>query len=144
MSQELDRIDREIIKALREDARTPFTKIGRTLGVSDATVHVRVNRMRRAGIIKKYTTIVDERAVGRGVAGYVLISVKHGRVEEVSKELARMEMVTMIQEIHGANDILIKIETGDPESLRNAVMKTQELTSVTASECFIIFKTWKE
>ena len=40
---ELDETDYKILDVLRRDARTPFTEVGRDLGISDATVHVRVN-----------------------------------------------------------------------------------------------------
>mgnify|MGYP001090435978 CR=1 FL=1 len=144
MSQRLDQVDREIIKTLQEDARTPFTEIGKRLGVSDATVHVRVKRMWRAGIIKKYTIVMNEEILGRGIASYVLMSVKQGKVEEVSKMLAKMERVTMVQEVHGSNDILVRIGTGDLESLRDVVKDIQEIPDVVASECLTVFKTWKE
>ena len=52
---ELDEIDYKILETLRRDARTPFTEVGRDLGISDATVHVRVNKMMGEGIIKRYT-----------------------------------------------------------------------------------------
>ena len=144
MSQKLDKVDREIIKALQKDARTPFTEIGKKLGISDATVHVRVKRMWRAGVIKKYTIVMSEEILGRGIASYVLMSVKQGKVEEVSKMLAKMETVTMVQEVHGSNDILVKIGTGDLESLMDVVKEIQEIPDVVASECLTVFKTWKE
>jgi len=144
LSQKLDKVDREIIKALQKDARTPFTEIGKMLGISDATVHVRVKRMWRAGVIKKYTIVMSEEILGRGIASYVLMSVKQGKVEEVSKMLAKMETVTMVQEVHGSNDILVKIGTGDLESLRDVVKEIQEIPDVVASECLTVFKTWKE
>jgi len=144
LSQRLDQVDREIIKTLQEDARTPFTEVGKRLGVSDATVHVRVKRMWRAGIIKKYTIVMNEEILGRGIASYVLMSVKQGKVEEVSKMLAKMERVTMVQEVHGSNDILVRIGTGDLESLRDVVKDIQEIPDVVASECLTVFKTWKE
>ena len=58
----LDEIDFKILEMLKRDARTPFTEVGRDLGISDATVHVRVNKMMDEGIIKRYTTVVDEEA----------------------------------------------------------------------------------
>ena len=72
------------------------------------------------------------------------MSIKQERVEEVSKMLAKMETVTMVQEAHGSNDILIKIGTSNPESLRDVMKEIQEIPEVVASECFMTVKTWKE
>jgi len=140
----LDYVDRKIIEALQKDARTPFTKIGKKLGISDATIHYRVKKMLRSGIIRNYTVIVNKETLGREVAGYVLISVKQGKIEEVSKMLASMEAVIMVQEVHGTKDILVKIGTGNLENLRDAVKEIQENPHVVASECLMVFKTWKE
>jgi Lrp/AsnC family transcriptional regulator for asnA, asnC and gidA len=140
----LDYVDRKIIEALRKDARTPFTKIGKKLGISDATIHYRVKKMLRSGIIRNYTVIVSKETLGREVAGYVLISVKQGKIEEVSKMLMSMEAVIMVQEVHGTKNILVKIGTGNLENLRDVVKEIQENPHVVASECLMVFKTWKE
>lgn len=140
----MDYVDRKIIEALRKDARTPFTKIGKKLGISDATIHYRVKKMLRSGIIRNYTVIVSKETLGREVAGYVLISVKQGKIEEVSKMLMSMEAVIMVQEVHGTKNILVKIGTGNLENLRDVVKEIQENPHVVASECLMVFKTWKE
>lgn len=139
----MDGVDQKIIEALRKDARTPFTEIGKKLGISDATVHYRVKKMWRAGIIRKYTVIMNKKTLDREIASYVLMSVKQGKVEETSKMLAEMEVVTMVQEVHGAKDILVKIGTGNLESLWDAVKEIREISDVVASECLMVFKTWK-
>lgn len=140
----MDVVDRKIIEALRKNARTPFTEIGKKLGISDATIHYRVKKMLRLGIIRNYTVTVNKETLGREVAGYVLISVKQGKVEEVSKMLMNMEAVITVQEVHGTKDILVKIETGNLENLRDMVKEIQENPHVVASECLTVLKTWKE
>ena len=144
MSQRMDRVDKEILKFLQKDARTPFTEIGKRLGISDATVHVRVKKMWKAGIIKRYTVVVDEGVFGRGVTGYLLMSVENEKVEEVSKRLAKMEFITMVQEVHGTNNILIKIGTSNLEKLRDAVTMIRKIPGVAINDCLMVLKTWKE
>lgn len=144
MSKKVDRTDRRIIEALQEDARIPFTEIGTKLGVSDATIHIRVKKMLKAGIIKKYTVVVDESTFGRNVAGYMLLKVRSGSIEEVSKKLVELESVTMIQELHGSSDILLRIGTPDLESFRDAIREIQAISDVVASEYFTVLKAWKE
>lgn len=144
LSRKLDRVDRRIIEALQNDARTPFTVIGRELGVSDATVHVRVKKLLKVGVIKKYTILVNESAFGRNVASYMLMDVKPGTMEEVSKRLVTIERVTVVQELQGPNDIIVKMGAVDLEGLRDVIMEVQAIPNVVASEYFTILKTWKE
>jgi len=61
---EVDEIDLRILSILQENARTPFTKIARELGVSDATIHLRVRKMEDTGVIEKYDTVLNEDKMG--------------------------------------------------------------------------------
>lgn len=140
----MDEVDRKIIEALRKDARTPFTEIGKKLGISDATVHFRVRKMLKADVIRKYTVVINERMFRRNVTGYVLMKVKSGSIEDISKRLVKIEGVVLVQELHGVNNILIKIGAMDLESLRDLIMKVQVIPNIVESEYFSILKTWKE
>jgi len=141
---ELDEIDYKILDTLRRDARTPFTEVGRDLGISDATVHVRVNKMMDAGIIKRYTIVVDEEALGRKVHGFVLINVNPGSLEEAANQLVKNERVSGIYEIHGPNDLIVKVAVSTLDEMRELVLKVREIPNVTTSELITVFKVWKE
>jgi len=141
---ELDEVDYKILDTLRRDARTPFTEIGRDLGISDATVHVRVNKMVDEGIIKKYTIVVDEEALGRKIHGFALINVNPGSLEEVANQLVEKERVSAIYEIHGPNDLIVKVEAGGLDEMRDIMLKVREIPNVATSELITIFKVWKE
>jgi len=141
---ELDEIDYKILEILRRDARTPFTEVGRDLGISDATVHVRVKKMIDAGIIKRYTIVVDEEALGRKIHGFVLINVNPGSLEEVANQLVKNEGLSGVYEIHGPNDLIVKVEAGDLDEMRNLMLKVREIPNMATSELITVFKVWKE
>ncbi|MDH4221379.1 MAG: Lrp/AsnC family transcriptional regulator [Candidatus Bathyarchaeota archaeon] len=140
----LDEIDYKILEILRRDARTPFTEVGRDLGISDATVHVRMKRMMDEGIIKRYTIEVAEKALGRNVCGFVLINVKPGSLEEAANQLVENEKVSGIYEIHGPNDLLVKVGAGDLDEMRDLMLKIRGIPNVTTSELITVYKVWKE
>lgn len=140
----MDEVDQKIIRVLRRDARTPFTTIGKELGISDATIHFRVKKMRKAGIIRKYTVVVNENVYESRVSCYMLIKAKHGKINDISRKLVGIERVNLVHEVHGSNDIVIKVGATDLEGLRNAVMKIQENPDIVTSEYLTILKTWKE
>jgi Lrp/AsnC family transcriptional regulator for asnA, asnC and gidA len=140
----LDEIDSKILETLKRDARTPFTEVGRDLGISDATVHVRVNKMMDAGIIKRYTIVVDEETLGRKVRGFALINVNPGSLEDVANQLVENEGVSAVYEIHGPSDILVKAEAGGLDEMRDLMLKIREIPNVTTSELITVYKVWKE
>ena len=140
----LDEIDYKILEILRRDARTPFTGVGRDLGISDATVHVRVNKMMDAGIIKRYTIVVDEEALGRKVRGFALINVNPGFLKDVANKLVENEGVSAVYEIHGPNDLIVKVEAGGLDEMRDLMLKVREIPNVATNELITVYKVWKE
>ncbi len=144
MAVELDELDYKILEILREDARTPFTEIGRDLGVSDATVHVRVNKMMDEGVIKRYTVQVDEEALGKKVSGFVLLNVKPGFLREVARELVKNERVSAVYETHGPNDLIVMVQASKLDELRDLMLEVREVPNVLSSELITVLKAWKK
>jgi DNA-binding Lrp family transcriptional regulator len=139
----LDEIDRKIINHLRENARTTFVDIGKALNISDATVYNRVKNLTEMGVIKRFTVEVDETAIGRGAYGFILISVTPGTVKEVSAKLIEIPRVSEIHEIHGSEDIIVKIGAKNLRNLRPLILKIRKIPNIVQTEFIPIFKTWK-
>ena len=53
--QELDEVDRGILRRLQEDARVAFREIADELGVSESTVFVRVKKLQERGVIRGFS-----------------------------------------------------------------------------------------
>ena len=143
LSLKLDEVDREIIERLRENARTTFVDIGRALGVSDATVYNRVKRLMEIGVIKGFTIEVDEGAMGPFAYGFILVNVKPGAVKDVSKELVEIERVCEVFEVHGSEEIIVKVKGKNLSRLRSVILKVRRVPNVVDTEFIPVFKTWK-
>ena len=143
MSGKLDEVDRGVIEHLRENARTTFADIGRALDVSDATVYNRVKRLMEMGVIKRFTIEVDEEAVGRMVSGFILVNVKPGAVKEVSKQLTEIETVSEVYEVHGREDLIVKVRGKNLSELRTVILRVRAIPDVVETAFIPVFKTWK-
>ena len=88
--------------------------------------------------------MVDEEALGRKVRGFALINVNPGSLEEVANQLVENERVSAVYEIHGPNDLIVKIWAGDLDEMRDLMLKIREIPNVATSELITIFKVWKE
>ena len=141
----LDKIDLKIISMLQDDARTPFTHIAEKLDLSDATIHLRVKKMEKMGLIEKYTIIINEEKLGKPVTTYVLIRVTPGTVEEVCTELLKLAEVYEITEIHEQYDLLVKIRGSNLNEVRDIIIKKlRSIPEILGSEAFTVYKTWKK
>ncbi|WP_236639829.1 Lrp/AsnC family transcriptional regulator [Salinigranum halophilum] len=118
---ELDDTDRAILRALQEDARTPFSEIARRIDMSSATVHDRVNRLKEAGVIEGYHAKVNPQAVGYSASAFVGLRVEQGRDDAVEGFVDHLREVDGVQEVHlttGDWDVLIRVYAEDTEGLR--------------------------
>ena len=143
MSLKLDEIDRQIIRHLKENARTTFVDIGKALDISDATVYNRVKRLMEMGVITKFTIEVNEAAVGRRTRGFILVNVAPGSVREVSKRICEIKGVREVYEVHGSEDLIVKVEAENLRRLRPVILRLREVPNVVDTEFIPIFKTWK-
>ena len=64
MRRLIDKIDLEILKILSNDSKITFQDIAKKLDVSNTTIHVRVKRMQRLGVIKNFTITIDYNKLG--------------------------------------------------------------------------------
>jgi DNA-binding Lrp family transcriptional regulator len=144
LTDKLDEVDRGIIEHLRENARTTFVDIGKALGVSDATVYNRVKHLMEIGVIKRFTIEVDEAAIRKVVTGFMLVNVRPGAVKEVSKQLTEIETVSEVHEVHGPEDLIVKVRAKNLIRLRPVILKVRAIPDVVQTEFIPIFKTWKD
>jgi Lrp/AsnC family transcriptional regulator for asnA, asnC and gidA len=120
---ELDETDREILRLLQADARTPFSEIAREIDMSSATVHDRVSRLEEAGVIRGYHADVDPSAVGYGVSALVGLRVEQGHEEE---SLSRLRAVEGVREIHlttGEWDVVMRVYAENTDGLRDLMFE---------------------
>ena len=67
----LDSNDLKLIELLKQDSRASVTSIADSMGVARVTTHDRMVRLKREGIIRRYTVDIDAKAWGYDLRGYV-------------------------------------------------------------------------
>jgi Lrp/AsnC family transcriptional regulator, regulator for asnA, asnC and gidA len=103
----IDEINLKIINILNKDSSLPFVEIAKQIGISDATVHIRVRRLIAAGIIKKFTISLDNNKLGYDHLAFMGINIEPGTADEVTNSLSSIEEVLEIHEMHGRFDLLL-------------------------------------
>jgi Lrp/AsnC family transcriptional regulator, regulator for asnA, asnC and gidA len=141
----LDMIDYKIIDILAKDSSTTFVDIGKRIGVSDATIHIRVRRLRELGIIGNFTISVNNNRLGYDHLAFMGINVEPGFAEEVCDGLSIFDEILEIHEMHNRFDLLVKIRATDLEDLRDIIVnKIRRLPRLLEAELMTILKTRKE
>ncbi|MCS7140167.1 MAG: Lrp/AsnC family transcriptional regulator [Candidatus Nezhaarchaeota archaeon] len=140
----LDDVDLKILRILQEDARTPFSKIASSIGVSEATVHLRVQKLKRLGIIKGFKAIIDPSKVGKGLTAIVLLKADPMKFKEVLKQVALIDDVYEVYDVTGEYYAVLKIRASNRESLVKIIDRIGEIEGVTSTQTMLVLRVIKE
>jgi Lrp/AsnC family transcriptional regulator for asnA, asnC and gidA len=142
---EMDDINLKIIDMLNRDSSTPFVEIAKRIGISDATVHIRVRRMISVGIINKFTISVDNNLLGYDHLAFMGINISPGSADEIISDLSRVDEVLEMHEMHGRFDLLLKLRAKNLDQMRNIVEnKICKLPHILETELMTVLRTEKE
>lgn len=123
----LDGIDKSIVRELQLDGRAPFAQLGPKVGLSQAAVRNRVNRLLDAGVMQ-IVAVTDPESLGFGHQVMLGINVDHD-ASEVARRLAEHDVVEYLVLTAGRFDILAEIACADADELLhviNLVIRTTE------------------
>lgn len=138
-NQTIDNLDKKIINALIDDARTPYAELAKQFSVSPATIHVRIEKLKAAGIITGTHMQVSAKKLGYDVCCFIGINLQSaGDYPLVIKELEAIEEVVEAYYTTGQYSIMIKIMTRSIEDLQWLLIdKIQSIEKVQATETLI-------
>ncbi|MGH9987521.1 MAG: Lrp/AsnC family transcriptional regulator, partial [Nitrososphaeraceae archaeon] len=124
---------------------TPFVEIARNIGISDATVHMRVKRLMVEGIIRKFTIALNYDVIGYDHLAFLGINAKPGFTDIVISKLSLLDPVLEIHEMYGRFDLMLKIRAKNLEDMRNIVEnKIRNLPHIVKVELLTVLKSVKE
>ncbi|MGB6680735.1 MAG: Lrp/AsnC family transcriptional regulator [Candidatus Bathyarchaeia archaeon] len=141
----LDKKDIELLRILQEDSSTPFVEIAESIGVTDGTIHQRIRKLKKSGILKRFTIQLNQEKVGYRSLAYVLITVNPGNIDSVSKEIINISNVLETHEVHTQGQLLIKLRASSDNEMRDIIVeKIRAIEGVANSELIPVYKVWKE
>ncbi|WP_424809748.1 Lrp/AsnC family transcriptional regulator [Rhodococcus sp. 27YEA15] len=122
-AEELDDVDRGILRLLQGDGRIPYRQIARELGISEGTVRIRAGRMQDSGVLN-IVAIADPFRLGYRVLAFLLIKVEPGRHDHVVESLTEWEEATYVSTCVGNADIYVQLVCRDNNHL-NELLHTR-------------------
>jgi len=132
---ELDPTDKAIIRALQIDGRAPYSKLGPAVGLSQAAVRQRVQRLVESGVMQ-VVAVTDPATLGFAVQAMVAITVS-GDVRAVAAELEELPEVDYVVMTAGRFDLLAEVVCTDTHHLLDVVNdRIRAIPNVSGTEVF--------
>jgi Lrp/AsnC family transcriptional regulator, regulator for asnA, asnC and gidA len=139
----LDDVSKAIIEQLQADGRKPFTTIARSVGLSEAAVRARVQRLLESDVMQ-IVAVTDPLQLGFTRQAMVGIRVE-GDIALVADHLCEMSAVSYIVTTAGSFDLLVEVVCEDDDELLDVVSRQiRTLPGVTSTETFIYLKLNKQ
>ncbi len=135
----IDGIDKKILRALMEDARTPVLEIARQVGISGAAIHQRLRKLEKSGLLSGSKFVINPKVLGYTTMAFVGIFLdKAMNNPDAVKQLKKIPEVLECHYTTGNWSILIKVLCKDNEHLMHVLNKEiQSITGVSRTETFI-------
>lgn len=136
---ETDRLDRQILSILMQNAKMAYTEIAKRLFVSGGTIHVRMRKLEEAGIVKGYHLAVDHTKLGYDISAFLGIYLdKSSLYKQVADELKKIPEIVDAHYTTGLYNIFAKIICRDTDHLRRVLHdKIQNISGIQRTETFI-------
>ena len=142
-SPPLDDVSKAIIEQLQEDGRRPYATIGRAVGLSEAAVRQRVQRLIETGVMQ-IVAVTDPVQVGFSRQAMIGIRAS-GDLELLADSLADLSEVDYVVICAGGFDLLVEVVCEDDAHLLDVLNgRIRSLPGVQATETFVYLKLRKQ
>ncbi|MER6145648.1 Lrp/AsnC family transcriptional regulator [Streptomyces sparsogenes] len=139
----IDSVSLAIIEQLQEDGRRPYAAIGKAVGLSEAAVRQRVQKLLDQGVMQ-IVAVTDPLTVGFRRQAMIGINVE-GDLDPVADALTAMDEVEYVVVTAGSFDLLIEIVCEDDDHLLEVINKRiRTLPGVRSTESFVYLKLRKQ
>ena len=139
-----DELDLRILRSLLTDSRTSARETASNLGVSTSTVTARMEKLRRAQVIRGFTATVDYQKLGYELTVITEIIVSKGKLVEMEKEIARVPGVLAVYDVTGEVDAIVISKCRDREELSRFTKGLLAMPFVERTNSHVVLTTVKE
>ena len=112
----MDKIDREILMLLQEDAKRNTKEISSLIGLSVTPTYERIKKLEQRKVIKSYVSLLDKSKVDKNVIAYCQITLAKHQKELINNFKEEVLLLTEVMECHhvsGNYDFLLKVSLKD-------------------------------
>jgi Lrp/AsnC family transcriptional regulator, regulator for asnA, asnC and gidA len=139
---QLDDVSKAIIEQLQQDGRRSYAAIGKVVGLSEAAVRQRVQRLLESGVMQ-IVAVTDPLSLG--FLRQAMIGVKcEGDLDKVADELAGMDEIDYVVITAGSFDLLAELVCENDDHLLELLGRIRAIPAVTSTESFVYLKLRKQ
>lgn len=146
----IDNIDRQIVLSLQEDAHLSNAALAEKVGLTISTIHERVKKLEKKGVIKSYTALVDAEALGKPIMAFIRLTVgttPGDYLESKNRVVQVCQAEPDVMECHGVageDCYIIKVRAASPKDLERLIERIRCNAQISRSVTNIVLSTFKD
>lgn len=123
---QLDSVDRQILRELQADGRISNVDLARRIGLSSSATHARIRRLEQQGYVDRYAALLNRELVGYDMLCFVNVSLQMHQPQQVEQfRMAVQSMPEVLECYHvtGEFDYLLKVAIHNRKDLERFVLR---------------------
>ncbi|HEX9677203.1 Lrp/AsnC family transcriptional regulator [Nitrososphaera sp.] len=134
----IDDLDVKILSELAKDASISVPRLSKRINVNASVVYSRIKRLVKKGLIKKFTIVINDEALGFNVKALTGINMDSKLRDNVLNELFKIPEVREVSEVTGRFDILVTMTSRTLDDMHQLISeKIGRIEGVQKTETFI-------
>ena len=146
MTNILDDKDKKILEILKEHSDYTTRQIAKKILLPITTIYNRIKKLKKDGIIKKFTIDLDNKKIGKSFAVIILVSVDYKSLRDLkkdqhylAKQISRLLEVESVNIVTGGTDLVVKIRVKDVEEYDNFLLnKFQNISGIDKTQSLVV------
>jgi Lrp/AsnC family leucine-responsive transcriptional regulator len=138
----MDGVDRQLLDALRANARATYAELARIVGLSAPAVHERVAKLEAGGVITGYHAAVAPESLGYAMNALVGIFITDSAdTDDIASSLAALPAVEHCWFVAGEETFVIKVRVADVAELEATIRRLNAIDGVARTRTTVVLST---
>lgn len=134
----MDEKSRKIVALLEEDDRISYAAIGRRVGLAASSVHDRIRKLERSGVIRGYRADLDHAAVGLPILAFVSLALQPSSPTDIPQRIAEFSLVESCYSVAGDNSYVLVVRAPDTQALEELLDALRAKLEVTTRSTIVL------
>ena len=136
----IDKKDRSIINTLKQNSRSAIRDIAKKTGIRPSTVHERIKKLVKEGVIEKFTLKLNNQAIGQDFIVFMFVSTS----EDLPSSFFNNQHIKESFGITGEYDLLLKLKFKDISQFNDYIINLRKNKAITKTITNVVTANIKE
>lgn len=135
----IDFTDKKILSALLSKGRSTFAELAAQVGLTAPTVHDRVKKLERSGVIEGYTAMINPAALGYDITAMVRITtVADVTSQDYERQLAEISEIQQCYSVAGDETYVVIVLTRTPKTLEKVLHRIKSIPGTVSTKTSVV------